>query len=79
MTNINWINRKAVKGNKMRRFIVRWEIGEEWAPDTRKFKRLVDAEDADMAVVNLLKTEDEDGDPLSSIIMLRVTRVERVE
>lgn len=63
----------------MGRFIVRWEIGEEWAPDTRKFKRLIDAEDADMAVVNLLKTEDEDGHPLSTIIMLRVTRVERVE
>ena len=37
----------------MGRFIVRWEIGEEWAPDTRKFKRLIDAEDAAAAVTAL--------------------------
>lgn len=63
----------------MGRFIVRWEIGEEWSPDTKKFKCLIDAEDADMAVVKLLEKEDADGDLLGTIVMLRVTRVERVE
>ena len=61
----------------MNKFSVTYEIGEENNPDTI-CTRFVKAEDADMAVVKVLAEKTEDGYPLSTVIMLRITKVERV-
>ncbi len=60
----------------MGKFIVKFEIGEKGKSE--KFWGCAEAEDADMAVKKVLDEKDADGDPLHTIIMLRVTEVERI-
>jgi len=60
----------------MNKYLVSYEIGEK--NNAEKFWGFAKAEDADMAVHKVIDTKDQDGDPLSSIIMLRVTKVERI-
>ena len=61
----------------MPKFSVTYQIGETENPDTI-FTRFLQADDADMAVLKVLDEKTEDGYSLSSIIMLTVTEVKRV-
>lgn len=61
----------------MNKFLVTYQIGETDNPETI-CTRFVQADDADMAVVKVLAEKTEGDYPLSSIIMLKVTDVQRV-
>lgn len=61
----------------MSKFAVTYEIGAKDDLDEIT-TRFVTADDADLAVVQVLNQKDADGYPLSATIMLRVTKVERV-
>ena len=61
----------------MPKFSVTYQIGETENPDTI-CTRFLQADDADMAVLKVLDEKTEDGLPLSSIIMLTITEVKRV-
>jgi len=61
----------------MNKFSVTYQIGETDNLETI-CTRFVQADDADMAVVKVLAEKTEGDYPLSSIIMLKVTDVQRV-
>lgn len=61
----------------MNKFSVTYQIGETDNPDTI-CTRFLQADDADMAVVKVLSEKTEGDYPLSSIIMLKITDVQRV-
>jgi hypothetical protein len=61
----------------MNKFSVTYQIGETDSLETI-CTRFVQADDADMAVVKVLAEKTEGDYPLSSIIMLKVTDVQRV-
>lgn len=60
----------------MTRFNITYQIVADG--ETESHSNIVSAADADMAVTYLLDQRDENGFPLSSYIMLKVTKVERV-
>jgi len=60
----------------MSKFKVTYEIGDNGNPDVI-CTRLIEADDADLAVVSL-RNETWEGTPLYQYIMFRVTKVERV-
>ena len=62
----------------MNKFSVTYQIGEADSLETI-CTRFVKADDADMAVVKVLDEKTEGDYPLSSIIMLKVTDVQRVQ
>jgi hypothetical protein len=61
----------------MNKFSVTYQIGQAKNLETI-CTRFVQADDADMAVVKVLAEKTEGDYPLSSIIMLKVTDVQRV-
>ena len=63
---------------QMNKFSVTYQIGEADSLETI-CTRFVQADDADMAVVKVLDEKTEGDYPLSSIIMLKVTDVQRVQ
>ena len=60
----------------MTRFNITYQIVADG--EIERHSNIVSAADADMAVTYLLDQKDENGFPLSSYIMLKVTKVERV-
>lgn len=60
----------------MQRFKITYQTGADDEIETHS--NIVSAADADMAVTYLLNQEAECGFPLSSIIMLKINKVERV-
>ena len=62
----------------MNKFSVTYQIGETDNLETI-CTRFVQADDADMAVVKVLNEKTEGNYPLSSVIMLKVTNVQRVK
>ena len=62
--------------SKMQRFKITYQTGAD--DEIESHSNIVNAADADMAVTYLLDQKDENGFPLSSYIMLKVTKVERV-
>jgi hypothetical protein len=60
----------------MQGFKITYQIGSD--DEIESHTNIINAADADMAVTYLLEQKDENGFPLSSIIMLKITKVERV-
>lgn len=60
----------------MQGFKITYQIGADDEIETHT--NIINAADADMAVTYLLEQKDENGFPLSSYIMLKIAKVERV-